>query len=79
MMYWQDILTIASAAYAGVSLTTIKILIGVNFHHSRKLRKKLAQRLLKEKEYDALVARKIEIDRILEKDRALKKKDENDI
>ena len=79
MMYWEDILTITSACYAGVSLTTIKVLIGINFHHSRKLRKKLAQRLLKDKEFDALVAKKIEIERLLEKDRALKKKSETDI
>ena len=79
MMYWEDILAITSAVYAGVSLTTIKVLIGVNFHHSRKLRKKLAQRLLKDKEFDALVAKKIEIERLLEKDRALKKKDETDL
>ena len=71
-MYWQDILTIAIASYSGVSLTTLKILMAVNFHHSRKLRKKLAQRLLKDSEYDALMNKKIEIEKLLAKDRKLK-------
>ena len=71
-MYWQDILTIAVASYSGVSLTTLKILMAVNFHHSRKLRKKLAQRLLKDSEYDALMNKKIEIEKLLAKDRKLK-------
>ena len=79
MMYWQDILTISAIAYSAVSLTTIKILIAVNFHHSRKLRKKLAQRLLKETEYDALLAKKIEIEKMLERDRALKEKAKEEI
>ena len=48
--------------------------MGVNFHHSRKLRKKLAQRLLKNKEYDALLTKKIEIEKLLQKDRILKNK-----
>ena len=77
-MYWQDILTIALACYSGVSLTTLKILMAVNFHHSRKLRKKLAQRLLKESEYDALLAKKIEIEKLLERDRKLKDKEHRD-
>ena len=77
-MYWQDILTIAVTSYSAVSLTTLKILIGVNFHHSRKLRKKLAQRLLKDSEYDALLAKKIEIEKQLERDRKLKADDEKD-
>ena len=76
-MYWQDILTIAVTSYSAVSLTILKILIGVNFHHSRKLRKKLAQRLLKDKEYDALLARKIEIEKQLERDRKLKADDKD--
>ena len=46
--------------------------MAVNFHHSRKLRKKLAQRLLKESEYDALLSKKIEIEKLLERDRKLK-------
>lgn len=71
-MYWQDILTIAGGVYGAVSLTTIKILLAVNFHHSRKLRKKLAQRLLKDAEYDALMNKKIEIEKLLAKDRKLK-------
>ena len=71
-MYWQDILTIAIASYSGLSLTTLKILMAVNFHHSRKLRKKLAQRLLKDSEYDALMNKKIEIEKLLAKDRKLK-------
>ena len=71
-MYWQDILTISAICYSGVSLTTIKILLAVNFHHSRKLRKKLAQRLLKDAEYDALMNKKIEIEKLLAKDRKLK-------
>ena len=71
-MYWQDILTISLACYSGVSLTTLKILMAVNFHHSRKLRKKLAQRLLKDSEYDALMNKKIEIEKLLAKDRKLK-------
>ena len=73
-MYWQDILTISAICYSGVSLTTIKILLAVNFHHSRKLRKKLAQRLLKDAEYDALMNKKIEIEKLLAKDRKLKAK-----
>lgn len=71
-MYWQDILTISAICYSGVSLTTIKVLLAVNFHHSRKLRKKLAQRLLKDAEYDALMNKKIEIEKLLAKDRKLK-------
>lgn len=78
-MYWQDIVGIATASYTAVSLTTLKILIAVNFHHSRKLRKKLAQRLLKETEYDALLAKKIEIEKMLERDRALKEKAKEEI
>ena len=78
MMYWQDILTITAVCYSGVSLTTIKVLLAVNFHHSRKLRKKLAQRLLKESEYDSLLAKKIEIERLLERDRKLKDKESRD-
>lgn len=73
-MYWQDILTISAICYSGVSLTTIKVLLAVNFHHSRKLRKKLAQRLLKDAEYDALMNKKIEIEKLLAKDRKLKAK-----
>ena len=46
--------------------------MAVNFHHSRKLRKKLAQRLLKDSEYDALMNKKIEIEKLLAKDRKLK-------
>lgn len=76
-MYWQDILTIAVTSYSAVSLTTLKVLIGVNFHHSRKLRKKLAQRLLKDSEYDALLAKKIEIEKQLERDRKLKADDKD--
>ena len=79
MMYWQDIVGIATASYTAVSLTTLKILMAVNFHHSRKLRKKLAQRLLKETEYDALLAKKIEIEKMLERDRALKEKAKEEI
>ena len=71
-MSWQEILTISGIAYSGVSLTTIKVLLAVNFHHSRKLRKKLAQRLLKDAEYDALMNKKIEIEKLLAKDRKLK-------
>ena len=77
-MYWQDILTISLACYSGVSLTTLKILMAVNFHHSRKLRKKLAQRLLKESEYDALLSKKIEIEKLLERDRKLKDQEHRD-
>lgn len=78
-MYWQDILVIATASYSAVSLTTLKVLMAVNFHHSRKLRKKLAQRLLKESEYDALLAKKIEIEKLLERDRKLKDKADREV
>lgn len=53
-MDWKDILQIVTACYAGVSLTTLKILIAVNFHHTRKLRKKLAQKTLTDAQFKAL-------------------------
>ena len=63
-MYWQDILTITSACYAGVSLTALKILIGVQFHHTRKLRKKLAQKTLTDAQFHEL-SKYLEIQRKL--------------
>ena len=53
-MDWKEILTISLTVFNVLSLSTIKILLGINFNHTRKLRKKLAQKTLSDAQFEAL-------------------------